>query len=310
MRIAETLIAMANQLENPNNEAILQADNLDLSNALEVLPRVATAVVEAAAILKQCAAEVDAIEGKRHLLVGETVQLLQALAATPLDEHVLTVTLFDGEEKLGEITASSTDMLNKLNSVELPEDLTATVSLSDVSNVPGATVDKVARLAHVLDSSADASLQKQASVIDELLLTISAPSDWADNFKAAQSKKIDEIKQLYHEPGEKIHASYHAEDSKKAIEKSEYNKEYRILEGPLNTRYCPDHAGTPIARIGNNQWQCALDHKIYDVEAGYTDEHGRKHAPGGAPAIAEMTKMRHDYHSIFDTRPDRLNKMR
>jgi hypothetical protein len=44
--------------------------------------------------------------------------------------------------------------------------------------------------------------------------------------------------------------------------------------------------------------------------AGFKDDKGYTHHAGGAPAIAEMTKLRHNYHSIFDNRQDRLNKMR
>lgn len=305
MRISDTLLAMAKELENPNNKAILESEGFPWC-----LDRVAVAVVSAAEILKQCAEEVDLMQGKRTLLVAEAKQLLQALAATPLDKAPLTVTLFDGQEKLGEMTAPTLQMLQQLDAIEVPADVMATVALADNEQVSGEAVEKLARMAHVFDASQDASLRKQASVLDELLLTIAVPAEWKKDFEKRQAKQLEELKKVYQDTHDDIQKSYGAEDMKKAIEKSEYMKENPILSEPLSTRYCPDHAGAPISRVGENQWQCSLDHRVYDYVAGFKDDKGYTHHPGGAPAVAQMTKLRHDYHSIFDSRDDRLNKMK
>ena len=304
MRIADMLIAIANWLESPENEALLLAEYNE-----DCMEKVAVSCIAAASVLKKCADEVDVMEDKRRLLVSEAKQLLQALAATPLDIHELTVDLFDGEEAFSTITATPSQIVDRLASVEMPEDITATISLVRMVDVDGQTVEKIAKLASALDMSSDASMQKQASVIDELLLGVAAPSDWAANFKAAQSKKLDEIKKVYQGTNEKIHEVIGVEDAKKAIDKSEYNKEYELPKTGLSTRVCPDHF-SPMARVGENVFQCPLDKHVYDFNAGFTDEQGVKHKPAGSDAIAMQTKRDSQFHQIFDNRQERLDKMR
>lgn len=303
MRISDTLLAMAKWLESPDNKAIILSEGFPTC-----IDRVALACVEAADILKQCADEVDVVQDKRQLLITEAKQLLQALVATPLDQALLTVALFDGKEKLGELTASTLQVSEQLKNLELPEDITATVALADTKSVSAQTVEKIASLAEVFDRSADASMKKQASVMDELLLTIAAPAEWEKNFKARQAKELEELRKDYTK-NEALHKNIGVEEAKKAIGKSEYFKDQEIQATELSTRTCPDHY-CPMARVGEAQMQCPLDGRIYDIGAGFKDEHGRVHKPGGANAISEMTKLRHDMHSIFDNRQDRLNKMK
>lgn len=305
MKLSETLLAMADKLQGGHNDAIVAAEDFGFS----VMGRVAIACVHAASILRECAQELEITQNKPHLYIDEAKGMLKILSAA-LDDNVICVELFDDGEKFAEIVATAEEAVSKLNAVELPEDISATVAFVDPTAVLPKQVSKMGAVADVLDTSADSLMTKQASVLDELLLSISAPAGAFDNIKAAQAKQIDTIKQLYKEPNEKIHESYGAEDAKKAIQKSEYFKELRPLEAELSTRYCPDHPGTPIGRVGTAQWQCALDHKVYDFESGFTDERGRKHPPGGAPAVAEQTKRTNDYHSMFDTRDSRLNRLK
>lgn len=305
MKISETLLAMAEKLQNGNSDAIVAAEDFGFS----VMGRVAIACVQAANILKECADELELTQNKPHLWVSEAKGMLKILSAA-LDENVIRVELFDDGDKFAEIVATAEEAVNKLNMVELPEDISVTVAFVDPKAVLPKQVSKMGAVADVLDGSEDTSMRKQASVLDELLLTISVPVGAFDNIKAAQSKQMDEIKKLYEETGEKIRESFGAEDAKKAIDKSEYTKAVEIQGLPLNTRYCPDHPGTPIARVGTARWQCALDHKVYDYEAGFTDEKGRKHLPSGAPAVAQQTKMTNEYHSMFDTRDSRLNRLK
>ena len=63
-------------------------------------------------------------------------------------------------------------------------------------------------------------------------------------------KRIDLLKKKYHDPKEELDKMNKISDSQKAIDKSQMTKEYRILEAPLSTRYCPDHAGAQITRVG------------------------------------------------------------
>jgi hypothetical protein len=78
---------------------------------------------------------------------------------------------------------------------------------------------------------------------------------------------------------------------------------------PLNTRYCPDHIGVSVSRVGENTYQCPLDGKIYNYETGWEDYDGNKH-PGGS--VAEQTPDASGYgipHRIFDTRENIINSV-
>ena len=305
MKITETLLSMAKKLESENNEALIASEDFGFS----VMGRVAIACADAARVLKDCAYELEKTQNKPHLFINEAKIMLKILSAA-LEDNTIRLELFNGEEKFAEILAPAEEAIAKLNLVELPKDITTTVAFADPQTLFSTCVSKMGALADVLDGATDPSLNKQASVIDELLLTISAPENYADNFKAAQTKKLDELRQLYQRPNEELHKVIGVEDAKKAIEKSEYAKAVRPLETPLSTRYCPNHAGAPMARIGNAEWQCSLDHKVFNYEAGFTDDKGKKHPPAGAPAIAEMTKRPMEYHSLFSTREEHLNKMK
>lgn len=233
MRISELLIAMATELESPENEAVLLAEYND-----DCLKLVAEHCVLAAAILKNAAQEVEEIE--------------------PALE----------------------------------------------SNITPESIEGLAGLASALDSSNDPDLKKQASVIDELLLTIAAPPNAIAEKKAANEKRLDELRKKYEDPRKELEETNKIADSLKAIDKSEMTKEYKILEAPLSTRYCPDHAGAQISRIGEHLWQCELDKKTYDFENGFTLNNGTK-VPGGD--VSQQTQgLNNMQHSIFDTREGRL----
>lgn len=172
------------------------------------------------------------------------------------------------------------------------------------SNITPESLEELANLATALDSSDDPALKKQASVIDELLLTIANNPDALSNKKAADEKKIDEIKKKYENPRKDLEETNKIADSKKAIEKSQMTKDYNILEAPLSTRYCPDHAGAQIARIGEHIWQCELDKKTYNFDTGFELNNGNK-VPGGD--VSQQTQnLNVEQQAIFDTREGRL----
>ncbi len=60
-----------------------------------------------------------------------------------------------------------------------------------------------------------------------------------------------------------------------------------------------------MARVGEHQFQCSLDKKVYNYEAGYTTEKGEK-VPGGSVAF-QTDQMMAEPHNMFDTRETRLN---
>jgi hypothetical protein len=165
-------------------------------------------------------------------------------------------------------------------------------------------IDEVATLANAFETSEDEGLKKMASVLDEILLTIAAPPDALAQKRAEDDNRIDELRKKYQKPREELHALDKTSDSLKAIDKSNMTKQYRIMEAPLSTRYCPDHAGAQISRVGEHMWQCELDKKVYNFETGFELQDGDK-VPGGD--VAEQThSVSAPFHAIFDTREGRL----
>jgi hypothetical protein len=142
------------------------------------------------------------------------------------------------------------------------------------------SLSEMAALATAFDESGDELLQKQASVLDEILLTLAAPRGYVDKVKMIENDRLDQLKKRYKDVKKTHDEMNKVSDSIKDIEKSPAFKAYRPLEAPLNTRYCPDHPGAQIARVGEAQWQCMMDNKIYNFEAGYTTLKGNK-VPGG-----------------------------
>lgn len=176
----------------------------------------------------------------------------------------------------------------------------------DESNLTPEKLDEMAAVAEAFAESDDELLKKQASVLDEILLTLATPKNAVLNAKLAEEKKIDELKKKYKEPKQQIDEMNKMADQLKDIEKSPYFKQFRPLEAPLSTRYCPDHAGVQITRIGENLWQCAMDRKNYDFANGFTTMKGSK-VPGSS--VENQTPPSHqEGHMIFDTRNERLNK--
>jgi hypothetical protein len=167
------------------------------------------------------------------------------------------------------------------------------------------SLDGLVQIATAFDASGDPELKKQASVIDELLLTIASPPNALSSIKEAEDKKIDELQRKYKKPSEELERLNKVSDSLKAIEKSQMTKDMRPLEGSLSTRTCPDHHGCQMARIGEDEFQCNIDKKIYDFKNGFTLNDGTK-IPGGDVSL-QTTTLDIPYFTLFDTRDDRMN---
>lgn len=176
------------------------------------------------------------------------------------------------------------------------------------SNLTPESIEGLAQIANAFDSSGDIELKKQASVIDELLLTIANPKNALAERQDLQENRIADLKAKYENPTKELAESNKIADSQKAIDKSQMTKQYRVMEAPLTTRYCPDHAGVQIARVGEHMWQCELDKKSYNFETGFELNNGSR-VPGGD--VANQTQsVEIPYHAIFDTREGRLGTNR
>jgi len=206
------------------------------------------------------------------------------------------------QECLKVVAASCVEAANALKtaagqveSIEPPEE----------SKITPDSIVEIAALAAAFDASGDPELKKQASVLDELLLSIAAPPNAYAERKDLQEQRLVEIKKKYEDPRKELHDTNLIGRSEKAIEKSDMTKQMRILEAPLSSRYCPDHPGVQIARVGEHMWQCEMDKKTYNFETGFELNSGEK-VPGGD--VSQQTQgLNVPYHAIFDTREGRLS---
>jgi hypothetical protein len=230
-------------------------------------------------------------------------ELLQAMASwleSPNNEALL---LAESDEQCSQIVVEScvlaAALLKKaayeVDSVEPPE----------ASNITPESLDELATLASAFDASGDEQLKKQASVLDELLLSIAAPPNAYAERKDLQDNRTLELKKKYQNANGELRKVNSIENSEKAIEKSNMTKQYTILEAPLSTRSCPDHPGVQIARVGEHMWQCEMDKKIYNYETGFELNNGSK-VPGGDVSLQTQTTEIPSV-SLFDTREGRLN---
>jgi hypothetical protein len=179
-----------------------------------------------------------------------------------------------------------------------------TIEPPEPSKITSESIEGIANLASALDSSKDPELMAQASVLDELLLSISAPEGAYKSAKAVEDNRIEELRRKYKEPQEQIKDFNRLADVEKAIDKSNMTKKYKVLEAPLSTRYCPDHPGVQIMRIGENTWQCEMDKRIYNFDVGYDLLNGSK-IPGSQVSLQNQG-LSTSVNSVFDTRQGRL----
>lgn len=172
------------------------------------------------------------------------------------------------------------------------------------SNITPESLSELSQIATAFDASGDSGLKRQASVIDELLLTIAAPPNALATRKDLEDNRLEELKKKYENPRKELEKTNKIADVGKVLDKSRFTKQYTIMEAPLSTRYCPDHAGVQIARVGEHMWQCEMDKKTYNFETGFELNDGSK-VPGGD--VAQQTQsVSVPYHAIFDTREGRL----
>lgn len=232
--------------------------------------------------------------------IAEMLHAIASWLESPDNEALL---LAEYDEKCLQVVAQScveaATALKKaaveVESIEPPEE----------SKITSESIEELANLASALDSSGDPKLKKQASVLDELLLSIAAPPNALAMRKDLQDQRLVELKKKYEQPREDLHEANLIGKSEKAIDKSQMTKTYAIMEAPLSSRYCPDHPGVQIARVGEHMWQCEMDKKTYNFETGFELNNGTK-VPGGDVAQQTSNNMNVPSHTIFDTREGRL----
>lgn len=175
-------------------------------------------------------------------------------------------------------------------------------------NYIASDLDEIANIAEAFDKSGDNELQKQARVLDELLLAIASPKDTIARIKKAYEDDLNKLREEYREksiknnyedPREELHESYAADYLASAVDKEV--KKYRPLEAPLSTRYVPDAPGVQAVRIADGVYQDPITGKIYNYQAGYTTNKGNK-VPGGGVEFQSKDVASHQSQSPFTTR--------
>jgi hypothetical protein len=231
--------------------------------------------------------------------ISEMLNAIASWLESPDNEALL---LAEYDDDCAQVVAES--CVGAAQLLKIAADRVDQIEPAQESNLTDESLDQLAQIADAFDSSNDENLKKQASVIDELLLTIASPPNALAARQDLLDNRTEEIKKKYHNPTKILADSNKTADSQKAIENSKMTKQTKINEQPLNTRYCPDHAGVQVARVGEHIVQCELDHKIYDYESGYTLEDGTK-VPGGDVSLQTQLSSS-PFYAIFDNRDARL----
>jgi hypothetical protein len=232
--------------------------------------------------------------------ISEMLNAIASWLESPNNEAIL---LAEYDEDCLQVVANSCVQAAAL--LKITAETVEDIEPPEDSKITPESLDELANLAQALDESDDVALKKQAAVIDELLLTIASPPNAVVQRQDLVDKRLDELKKKYEQPRQELEETNKIADVQKAIDKSNMTKQMNILEAPLSSRYCPDHPGSQIARIGEHMWQCELDKKIYNFETGFTLNNGTK-VPGGD--VANQTQgLNIPYYSIFDTREGRLS---
>ncbi len=177
-------------------------------------------------------------------------------------------------------------------------------------------LDEIAALASAFDESGDPLLKKQASVLDELLLSIASPKN---ALAVARKTTEDEINRLrverrkargeeaYDEPRKVLSNVENAKEQAKAVEQQV--KRYIPMEAPLQTRYPPDRPGGQMTRITDHVYQDIVTGIIYDYKAGYKTQKGNE-VPGGSVEAQthELGDIRDRGTSMFETRDSLMGR--
>ncbi len=225
------------------------------------------------------------------------------------------------------LDSSDNEIIVRASDDVMPVVANALVSASDILRQAAEIVndygpdetelEEMAAIASEFDSSGDPWLQKQASVIDEILLSVGSEREAMTRFKQAQDAEINRLRQkyrtqqreaVYNEANEQHHKEYNmAGEGTVEAAISKRVKEYRPLEAPLSTRYCPEHAGEQLMRVADSVYQCQLDKQIYNYEAGYTTMAGNQIPGTGVSNQTQHLGFQAQEHSNFGSREEVLN---
>lgn len=131
--------------------------------------------------------------------------------------------------------------------------------------------------------------------------------DWKEEADTERSKRYDD---RHHHKLQVREPKRDQERVDKEGRKTHHVHPYQKVEAhALSTRYCPEHQGVQMGRVGELTYQCPLDGGTYNWDTGWTDYDGNQH-PGGS--VAGQTPDSSGYaipHRIFDSREEILNRV-
>lgn len=267
---------LAEQLSDPNNEIFIAAEHNDY--ALDVVSLCMTKCAEVLGEAKDILDKFDRID------------------ENGLDEIVQVASELEKDSDLSKYADSIDNVLELLGKKEF-----------DLNN----DLENTANLAMAFDNSGDDGLEKIASVLDEILLTIGAPKESNYTFKAAEEAELEKLRTKYRANADKFYnvgkerTDKIADESNKVVEQKV--KKYKPNEHALSSRYCPDHASISVIRIADHTVQCPLDKKIYNYESGFKLEDGSV-VPGSSVSQQNQNMADNvEQHLNFSTREEQLN---
>jgi hypothetical protein len=230
-------------------------------------------------------------------------ELLTAIASWLESPHNEALMLAEDHEDCMKVVAESCVLAAQL--LKTAADEVDLLEPAVESVITPESIEETAALASALDAVADPQLKKMASVLDELLLTIAAPKEQSEEQKAYSERRIEELRRKYQGNAEMLHKINRTDEQVKDVDKSKMTKHFELHDRPLNARNCPQHPGAQLARVGEHQYQCEIDKKIYNWLTGYTLDDGTK-VPGGDVSL-QTQNLHTQFHSLFDDREGRLS---
>jgi len=160
-------------------------------------------------------------------------------------------------------------------------------------------------LTNIADKLDDFGLPKGADMIDGFLQKHADVVDWKEEADTEQSKRYDSE---YHHKLQVREPKREQERIDREHRKNHHIHTYQhVAAENLGTRYCPNHRGVQMGRVGERTYQCPLDGKTYNWETGFVDVDGNQW-PGGS--VAQQTPSATEYavpHRVYDSRENILN---
>jgi hypothetical protein len=171
-------------------------------------------------------------------------------------------------------------------------------------------LDELAAVAKAFDESGDPLLRKQASLLDEILLSIASPRGLIARAKKSREDEINKLRAemriksreaAYEAPKQALDKMNLVKEQSSAVD--EQIKRFMPLEAPLQTRYSPDMPGGHMTRITDHIFQDIITGKTFDFRSGYKTIKGNE-IPGGdvANQTRELGDHRNIGHAMFETR--------